>query len=196
MDLPYTSVPINNRVFLNGEKARTWHSYLNKIPGMYASVTNVGKDGNYDTGYISACGIQSISYEKVQYTNVVTPYGAFPVIMASQAHGLAWYFAMISGARMQGPYGSTEASNTAGSMISPVVTWDSKITSVVAMLGGVAPINERVMRQQNVYDRFHDIVDREWSRVFTTLRGENLEFKEPSAIVPCVGQCDFTTCKA
>jgi hypothetical protein len=195
LDLPYSSIPINKRVFINGEKARTWHSALNKIPGMYASVTNVGTK-DYDTGYISACGIQSIAYEKVQYTDVVTPYGAFPVMMASAPHGLAWYLAMLQGSRMQGPYGSTEASSLDGKRMSPVATWDSKITSVVAMLGGIAHISERVMVRDNTFARFYAIVDKEWSRVFTNLNGENLPFKGPTATIPCVDPCDFPTCKA
>ena len=43
---------------------------------------------------------------------------------------------------MQGPYGSTEAINVKGTEISPLVTWDSKITTVLAMLGGVSNLVE------------------------------------------------------
>ncbi len=43
---------------------------------------------------------------------------------------------------MQGPYGSTEAINVNGTEISPLVTWDSKITTVLAMLGGVSNLVE------------------------------------------------------
>jgi len=43
---------------------------------------------------------------------------------------------------MQGPFGSTEAINVSGTEISPLVTWDSKITTVLAMLGGVSNLVE------------------------------------------------------
>ena len=39
--LPYHDSPTNWRVFVNGERARTVNSAANKIPGLYASVTNV-----------------------------------------------------------------------------------------------------------------------------------------------------------
>ena len=32
LEMPYLEVPINKRVFLNGERARTWNSALKGIP--------------------------------------------------------------------------------------------------------------------------------------------------------------------
>ena len=61
---------INRRVFMNGEKARTWDSSLNSIPGMFASVSDVAKRGEMPPGYISATGIQSIAFEPVQRRDV------------------------------------------------------------------------------------------------------------------------------
>lgn len=95
---------------------------------------------------------------------------------------------------MQGPYGSTEAGKIDGTEISPVTTWDSKITTVVAMLGGISHLNQRVLKRDNLYDRFYAIVDREMSRVFTDIQGENLPFKEPIVSLPCLEPCNFDTC--
>ncbi|KAL0482233.1 hypothetical protein AKO1_011119 [Acrasis kona] len=194
LNLPYRSVEINKRLFINGEKARTWYSYMNNIPGMFASVTSPTRTGSYDPGYLSACGIQSISFETVQHTDVVTPYGAYPVILASPQHGLSWYLTMLKGSRMQGPFGSTEASFTDGTGISPVVTWDSKVTTVVAMLGGVSDITEKVLRKQGKYERFYNLVNKEWSSKFTSIRGEDIPFALPSSQLPCKDPCDFSTC--
>jgi hypothetical protein len=38
--LPYLDSTINERFFLNGERIRTWHSWLNEIPGLFASTLN------------------------------------------------------------------------------------------------------------------------------------------------------------
>lgn len=195
MVLPYTSVPINQRVFMNGERARSVHSVKHKIPGLYASITQVTQKGNYNVDYISACGIQEIASEPVLYHTTITPYAAFPVILANQSLGLSWYHLMLSAPSMQGPLGSTEACNTTGTAISPVVTWDSKITTLVSMLGGISNITQEVMKKDNVYDRFYSVIDREWSRVFDTLEGEDVPFGIPISMSIQSDFGDFSTCR-
>lgn len=144
--MPYLEVPINKRVFLNGERARTWNSALKSIPvrspfqigvlhahtfqiwtddkshlyivllvnrqGLMASVNDVSKSTssceqqiltnktNTKTKYLQkqkqnekkdqnipdymgATGIQEIAFEQIASTSVVTPYGAFPMFLAS-----------------------------------------------------------------------------------------------------------------
>lgn len=53
-----------------------------------------------------------------------------------------------------------------GSEVSPLLTWDSKITTVLAMLGGLQDIVKQRMIKDNVYDKFIKVVDQEWTRVF------------------------------
>lgn len=59
--LPYLDIPVNRQVFLNGERARLINSVENGIPGLYASVTQPVKRGDYNPNYASACGIQQIA---------------------------------------------------------------------------------------------------------------------------------------
>jgi len=194
LELPYMDIPINKRVFLNGERARTWNSNLNNIPGLYASVSNVTTGGPV-TQYISGCGIQQIAFETVQTTVLITPYGSFPVILADYPTGLVWYYNMLMGSRMQGPYGSTESVSTSGDAISPVLTWDSKITTLCAMVGGISNIVREQLLLDNVYLRFYQVVNREWNLAFPSLSGENLSYKLPLSVVPNpLGV--FTTCTA
>lgn len=197
LELPYlTASPINRRVFLNGERARTQDSFKNKIPGLFASVTDVCHSGQQPPDYISAAGIQSIAFEVVTRRDIITPYGAFPTMLADLPTGLAWYHNMLMGTAMQGPLGSTESISTNGTMIAPVVTWDSKITSVVAMVGGVSDIVERGLKKDGTFDRFAYVIDREWSRVFPSLKGENIPFALPSSTIPVDGVpiANFPTC--
>lgn len=165
LELPYlTASATNRRVFFNGERARTQHSAANAIPGLYASVTDVCPPGKTPPTYISATGIQSIASQIVQRRDVLTPYGAYPVILAHKGIGLAWYQHMLNFTAMQGPLGSTEAFNVNGTMISPVLTWDSKITTFAAMIGGVADLVEKGLRRDNTYLAFAKIIESEWSR--------------------------------
>ena len=59
----------------------------------------------------------------------MTPYGAFPCALSNRSVAIQWYHNMLLGPRMQGPFGSTEAVLLNGTEISPLTTWDSKITS-------------------------------------------------------------------
>eukprot|EP01102_Stenamoeba_stenopodia_P001672 TRINITY_DN11510_c0_g1_i1.p1 TRINITY_DN11510_c0_g1~~TRINITY_DN11510_c0_g1_i1.p1 ORF type:complete len:553 (+),score=122.93 TRINITY_DN11510_c0_g1_i1:63-1661(+) len=195
MELPYTDIPINNRVFLNGERARTWNSALKNYPGLFASVNDVSSN-NSIPDYLSASGIEEIAFQP-STNRVVTPYASFPVwLAAGDAIGAAWYLTMLQGPRMQGPYGSTEGINTIGTEISPVVTWDSKITTVLAMAGGITNLTRTALQMDGKYDRFYSVVDTVWTAKFPSLNGEELPFALPTATIPMVSPTDFPTCTA
>lgn len=52
------------------------------------------------------------------------------------------------------PYGSTESARVDGKLVSALVTWDSKITTVVSMLGGVSDLVRQKMKADGIYDEF------------------------------------------
>eukprot|EP01121_Diplochlamys_sp_Union-15-3_P001464 TRINITY_DN11268_c0_g1_i1.p1 TRINITY_DN11268_c0_g1~~TRINITY_DN11268_c0_g1_i1.p1 ORF type:complete len:532 (+),score=71.97 TRINITY_DN11268_c0_g1_i1:51-1646(+) len=197
LELPYVEVPINNLIFMNGEKIRTWNSRLKNIPGLFASVTNVTTRNGEDTGYISALGIPEIAFQPAVSQEVITPYGSFPIIYANQPVGLAWYHSMLVGPKMQGPYGSTESVNVEGTEIAPVLTWDSKITTVVSIVGGVSDIVSKGLKTDMKFNRFYEIVDREWRLVFEDLinNSTKIDFVLPSLKIPS-NLPDFTQCSA
>ncbi len=61
------------------------------------------------------------------------------------------------------------------------------------MLGGLAPLNQRGLQRDGVYQAFHDRIDAEWSRVFQgQIVGEQLGFRLPSVVLPDLQ--DFTAC--
>lgn len=111
---------------------------------------------------------------------------------------------MLSGPRMQSRYGSTEAINTNGTMISPLTTWDSKITTVLAMLGGVGQlvgdslktevdmVQQKMGKQRSSYAAFVEVVAREHQRVFGEgFVGDDVPFKLPSASIPTDALTDW-----
>jgi hypothetical protein len=55
------------------------------------------------------------------------------------------------------PYGSTESARIDGTEISSFVSWDSKITTVNAILGGVQDIVKEKMEADVIYDEFISI---------------------------------------
>ncbi|KAF2071198.1 hypothetical protein CYY_007484 [Polysphondylium violaceum] len=191
--LPYQSIDINRRIFLNGERARTWFSFINEYPGLFASVTNVSLP-NDNPNYVSATGIQSISFETILTNDLMTPYGSFPLFLTGEPSlGLSWYYNMLIAPAMQNPYGSTESFNPQGTEISPVITWDSKITTVLSIVGGLADVNGIFLAIDGKLDRFQYIINREWSLAFPNIQGEDLPFMYPQVQTP-MKLNDFSMC--
>jgi hypothetical protein len=92
----------DRRLYYNAERVRTCNSVLTKNPGMFASVNNsTDPTTGQIIGYISNAGIPSISNQTIQELDVITPYGAFPLILVDTAVGLAWWKNMVDGKRMQ-----------------------------------------------------------------------------------------------
>lgn len=51
-------------------------------------------------------------------------------------------------------YGSTESTRVDGKGVAALLTWDSKITTVNAILGGVTDLVRQKMKADNVYNEF------------------------------------------
>jgi hypothetical protein len=108
---------------------------------------------------------------------------------------------MLRAPRMQGPHGSTEAVAVNGTEISPLTTWDSKITTVLAMAGGATELTRAGLRAfadwgagtATAYDRFAYVVGREYGLAFPSLSGEDAGYGLPQDAVPAV-LSDWDTC--
>lgn len=71
MELPYFDNPLINRLFLNGERARTHFSAQNAYPGLFAAAANYSEADDYSPGYLGGIGIQELAYEvkrRVRFT--------------------------------------------------------------------------------------------------------------------------------
>eukprot|EP01100_Stratorugosa_tubuloviscum_P003840 TRINITY_DN1933_c0_g1_i1.p1 TRINITY_DN1933_c0_g1~~TRINITY_DN1933_c0_g1_i1.p1 ORF type:complete len:572 (-),score=276.31 TRINITY_DN1933_c0_g1_i1:76-1743(-) len=181
LELPYLDIEINKRIFINGEKARTWNSAMNKYAGLFASVTDVSTKPSLNVQYKSDLGIPSIAFQSVSQFTTVTPYATFPLWLTSnEPIAAVWYHLMLNGPSMQGPLGSTESCNVTGTAISPVVTWDSKISTLAAMIGGISHFTRFALQLDGQYLRFCQIVEREWTLAFPYLNGELAPFLLPT----------------
>jgi hypothetical protein len=179
--LPYTDDELVRRVFLNGERARTWNSAEKRIPGLFASVNSPAGENQY----ISAAGIPGpLARARVTRTDVVTPYAAFPVLLADEPTGLAWLDTMLSAPRMRGPYGATEAVTTDGRRIAPLLTWDAKATTVLALCR-TQPAAARMgqaLKRDGRYDEFLRRIHEFYRQAFGAepLKGEDLPLRAPT----------------
>ncbi|KAH7309627.1 putative GPI anchored protein [Stachybotrys elegans] len=195
LQLPYYDVDIFRRVYHNAERVRTCNSVVTQTPGLFASVNNSTDPETDDIiGYISPAGIPSIANQTEQYHDVITPYAAWPTIMFDRAVGLAWWRNTVLGKKMQNPYGSTESTRVDGELVSALLTWDSKVLTVISLLGGVGDIVRDKMKAEGIYDEFIDIVKREYSSEFGEVKGEDVELCLPNTSVPHAGLEDFTLC--
>lgn len=202
LEMPYLDVPIVRRVFHNAERVRTCNSrIMGQNAGMFASVNDITDPvtGQIVT-YISAAGIPSVSSQSTQRLDVITPYAVFPTILFNRTVGLLWYKNMLDAKGMQNPYGSSESLRRDGTEISAFVSWDSKVTTIVALLGGTSKFVRAKMMREGIYGSFTQVLNYEYGRVFgeasgRQLMGENIDLCLPDFQTPVVNVTDFTYCQ-
>jgi hypothetical protein len=214
MMMPYRLSNANAAVFDNGERARTWYASAGgnvgaapvgsfgglqqPSPGMWASVNGPVGSNTDNFPYDSACGLPPVAVEQITSDAVITAYSAFPLLLCSnQCAGAAWLHNMLLARKGQNCYGSTESLNVTGATVAPLTTWDSKITTVLASLGGIGDITVDALGLENLL-KFVKRIDAEWEREFPDWRklpGSHLDFQLPMMQVPEVLP-DFTTCNS
>ena len=118
------------------------------------------------------------------------------LFLADEGVATAWYHNMISGPAGQTIYGSIEALMVSGAEVSPMTTWDSKITTVVGMMGGLQEIVGAKMQKDNILQPFLDKINYEWTLVFgnDTIKGSHVGYALPEVGFP-QPRDDFTTCR-
>jgi len=106
---------------------------------MYGCQAGPAEDNTEDTGYFCS-GIQEIAFEKIEFDKLVTPYGAFPLLLINREIGAAWLHNSIYSPCGQTIYGALEGTGLNGDLMSPVLTWDTKITAALAVMNGTLQI--------------------------------------------------------
>ena len=90
--------------------------------------------------------------------------------------------------------GSTESIRRDGTGVSAFVSWDSKVTTDVALLGGVGSFVKTGLMREGLYKDFVNVLEREYGRVFKHLAGEDVKLCLPEFQVPEANVTDFTGC--
>lgn len=60
---------------------------------------------------------------------------------------------------IEDPYGSTESTRVDGEGVSALLTWDSKVLTVVSILGGIKDLVRDRMKSDGIYDEFVRIAE-------------------------------------
>ncbi len=70
------------------------------------------------------------------------------------------------------------------------------LSSVVGLLGGVGHIVQKAMREDGMWERFHTVLEREYSLAFgdAPLPGEDLAYALPTITIPTAPLGNFTSC--
>jgi hypothetical protein len=190
--LPYLDVELARRVMQNAERARSWDARLRNIPGMMAASYRPPKASEARPVYMDRLGVEPVSYgyaEPSESDLVVSPYGAYPLILADRGIGLAWHKAMLARPKMQSQYGSVEASEAFPGVgteprVAEILSWDTKVTSDLAMVGGTGSILRRFLqKEEGRYEKFLRIVADQIAS-FSNLKGEDTPYALPPVDLP------------
>lgn len=175
--LPYTENDKVAQILRNGEKARTWNSYLHNVPGLFASCyapAQTSQDDGSMSLFVDTLGVPSLSMGFVESPQrVVAPYAAFPLTLVDRGLGLAWHRSMAARPSMQGSLGVVDASSIEPNpRPSLTYSWDAKVTFDLAALGGLGPLIGQAFNQvPERRRRFEEIISSQHS-AFATLSGE------------------------
>lgn len=80
-------------------------------------------------------------------------------------------------------------------MVSAVLTWDSKVLTVAALLNGTQDITRDRLKKDGLYEEFLEVNRREHELTFPEIKGEDLEYCLPKHRIAEVGLEDFTACQ-
>lgn len=156
--MPYGLSSTFLRIRANNERARSWHSADNSIPGLYGCQAGPAETNTEDTGYYCS-GIPEIASQKITFDKLVTPYGSFPLLLVNKEIGSVWLHNSIYSPAGQTRYGALEGTGLNGSLISPVLTWDTKITAALAVMNGTWEIIAEELGKRNLLDEFASRVE-------------------------------------
>lgn len=73
--------------------------------------------------------------------------------------GMLWWWNMVMGKKMQNLYGSTESERVDSTDVSSFVSWDSKITTVAALLGGAGDFVRENLKKDGIYEEFLSVLN-------------------------------------
>ena len=81
-----------------------------------------------------------------------------------------------------------------GANVSPMLTWDTKITALLSLMGGTTETITHYLRQKNLLTKFVNRIETEYSIVFRNVVGSDVPFAGPRKLVT-EGRPDFLTCR-
>jgi hypothetical protein len=176
--LPYLDDVKVRSYYMNAEKVRADYSNKRGFEGFFASAFNANLD------YSSYEGIKPVASEDKIETSIIATYGVFPMLIGDDVFGgnvgLTWLKNTLKFDRMVGDYGMSESfSNDDTKAIAPVLTWDGKVTTDLALLGGVYNETRNYLIEDGLYSKFRSYLAKEFEKVPSKLNGLSLPVQKP-----------------
>lgn len=185
--LPYTSVDVVRAVFKLGEVARLRFSAQQRFPGLFASCT--APDGSYSSDQ----GVPPLAQLFTENT-IVTPYGAWVALLLfpNSSVPAQWLALMLSHPQMQSSTGVVESLGIAGAdrgHVMPLQTWDTKVTTDLAICGGIGELTGAFLSAHGVATRLFARIDNAYRLAFANSNvpePDDSDLDSPTATVPIV----------
>jgi len=175
--LPYLDFKAARDLYLNGEKVRADFSNKHQFRGFFTSVNGP------DLNYVSLLGVQDVASEIGVVNTISAPYATFPMLLADQVNhhntGLNWLRNILAYDKMLGDYGMVESYDTHTFAITPLLTWDGKVLTDLALMGGVFRETREFMIEDGIYLPFMALLETEYAKINATLEGINLVIAQP-----------------
>ncbi len=175
--LPYTDNQLIRDLFFNAQKIRTDYANRNGYPGFFAAVHDK------DLNYLGKLGIPGLGTDQSIVSETIAPYAFFPILLSDQLlgqdTGLQWFRLLMSNDKMVGPYGITESIDSNDGAIAPLLTWDNKGTSNLALVGGIAGDIRHYLIKDNLYVPFMRYLERDLQKINPNITGTQLPMTGP-----------------
>eukprot|EP00347_Sterkiella_histriomuscorum_P021037 403335503 len=85
---------------------------------------------------------------------LINPSFTTGLFLVNKPVATAWYHNFLSGPAAQTQYGSVDFMHISGSEVSKTLSWESKITPVLGMMGGLSEIVKKRMIRDQIYHKF------------------------------------------
>jgi len=179
--LPYLDDSLVREYYANAEKVRADYSNVRGFDGFFASAFNS------ELKYISDVGIKPVASTDQIGTSIISTYGVFPMLIADDVFGvnvgLDWLKHTLEFDNMVGDFGMSESfSNDDTKAIAPVLTWDGKVTTDLALLGGVYNETRNYLIEDGLYTEFRNRLSVTFSKVSSELNGLQVAIQKPGAL--------------
>ncbi|KAL0476933.1 CAZyme family protein [Acrasis kona] len=195
MVLPYLKHCDNYlNIFKNNEIARTHHSVACRIKGLFATANAFRTDSNgKKKEIVLPFGIDILSLpmngrnmlELATAGDVfVAPYATFPLFMIDPCKAISWHHLMLNIEDMNTEYGTLESTHITSNQPHDALTWDGKMTTMLAVCGGTCDLIDEWLHANNKIETFKSRLSGRFDNIHNDLLSPRSNFPQsPTDII-------------
>ena len=100
-------------------------------------------------------------------------------MLVDRGAGLAWHREMLARPLMQSTLGNLDSSEAQGARVAARYTWDGKVTTDLAALGGLHDLLRTYLRNSSKLERFYSLIDGLHRSTYSTMQGTETPYAPP-----------------